>query len=250
MNIAPELMWRRLECFARFSRVSTSPASTKGRRMRRIPARILSAALLSTVAVAACGGETADPNDVPGSAPPVSAPVGNQNAPTPDGSGPPTNAAGTFTVYSPGVTAITYDDKLVPPSATANLTMEGRADTTQVMLAVSGLPPRHGYGAHLHVNPCGPTGADAGPHYQHHVDPAAGPSRPSVDPSYANPGNEVWLDFTTDAAGTATVTATQPWTLDAADAPRSLVIHAQPTARAAGRAGEAGARVGCLTLSS
>ena len=122
------------------------------------------------------------------------------------------------------------------------------ADSTAVQLTVSGLQPSRGYGAHLHVNPCGATGEAAGPHYQQQTDPAASVSPPSVDPSYANPRNEVWLDFTTDAGGNATATATQPWVFDPPRAPRSLVIHAQTTKTAPGEAGSAGARAGCLTL--
>ena len=85
---------------------------------------------------------------------------------------------------------------------------------------------------------------EAGPHYQHHTDPGT----PAVDPSYANPDNEVWLDFTATAAGTATAVSQQNWTFDPAAPPRSLVIHEQTTRTAAGTAGTAGPRVACLTL--
>ena len=40
----------------------------------------------------------------------------------------------------------------------------------------------------------------AGPHFQNVIDPV----RPSSNPAYANPGNEIWLDFTTDEEGDAT----------------------------------------------
>lgn len=163
-------------------------------------------------------------------------------------SGTPDTATGTFTPYAAGATAVTYDPALVPAGATATVNLMPAADSTAVQLTVSGLQPSRGYGAHLHVNPCGPTGEAAGPHYQQQTDPAASASPPSVDPSYANPRNEVWLDFTTDADGNATVTATQPWTFDPPRAPRSLVIHAETTKTAAGEAGSAGARVACLTL--
>jgi hypothetical protein len=49
------------------------------------------------------------------------------------------------------------------------------------------------------VNPCGAAASAAGPHYQHKRDPQASATAPSVDASYANPQNEVWLDLTTDA---------------------------------------------------
>ena len=49
--------------------------------------------------------------------------------------------------------------------------------------------------------PCGPTGDAAGPHFQNQVDPAAAPGKPSTDPAYANPQNEIWLDLRTDGDG-------------------------------------------------
>src|SRR5262249_42281605 len=124
---------------------------------------------------------------------------------------PTINSNGTFAPYAPGATAVTYDPKLVPVGATAVLTIT-RAAGTHVHLTTAGLLPSRSYGARLHVNACGASGADAGPHYQHQRDPHASASKPSVDPTYANPRNEVWLDFTTDHSGKASVTATQPWT--------------------------------------
>ena len=41
----------------------------------------------------------------------------------------------------------------------------------------------------------------AGPHFQNQVDPAAAPGKPSTDPAYANPQNEIWLDLRTDGDG-------------------------------------------------
>lgn len=155
-------------------------------------------------------------------------------------------ASGTFAAYTRGATAVTYDPALVPAGATATVTITRAPSSTRVTLAVTGLRPNRGYGAHLHVDPCGPTGDAAGPHFQHQRDPAASASRPSVNPSYANPKNEVWLDFTTDANGRASSAATHPWTFGTD--PRSLVIHAMTTNTAPGEAGTAGARLACLTL--
>jgi Cu-Zn family superoxide dismutase len=155
---------------------------------------------------------------------------------------------GTFGPYTNGAAAVGYDPALVPAGATATITITPTAPGTQMRLVVTGLRPRRAYGAHLHTNPCGPVGSAAGPHYQHQPDPAASASPPSVNPSYANPHNEVWLDFTTDASGDATSVATQPWKFDTGSRPRSLVIHAESTKTAAGHAGDAGARVACLTL--
>jgi Cu-Zn family superoxide dismutase len=163
-----------------------------------------------------------------------------------------TSANGTFAAYTPGATAVTYDPELVPAGATATVTITQTSSDSRVRLTVAGLQPNRGYGAHLHIDPCGATGAAAGPHYQHRHAPSPAPapspsaSQPSGDPSYANAQNEVWLDVTTNVDGRASAVATHPWTFDTA--PRSLVIHATTTSTAPGEAGNAGARVACLTL--
>jgi Cu-Zn family superoxide dismutase len=161
----------------------------------------------------------------------------------------PSVVSGTFAPYASGVVAVSYDPALVPAGATATVTITQAAPGTQIQLAVTGLRPDRAYGAHLHQKPCGAEGSAAGPHYQHQPDPAASASPPSVDPTYANPENEVWLDFTTDASGAATSTAKQPWTFGASR-PGSLVIHGEKTKTAPGHAGDAGARVACLSLPS
>ena len=79
------------------------------------------------------------------------------------------------------------------------------AGATEVRLDVDGLLPNRGYAAHAHVNACGPTGDVAGPHFQNQVDPAAAPGKPSTDPAYANPQNEIWLDLRTDGDGAGEV---------------------------------------------
>ena len=157
-------------------------------------------------------------------------------------------ATGTFAAYTPGAMAVTYEQALAPAGSSATVTVGSAGTGTRVQLTATGLLANRRYGAHLHVRPCGSTGAAAGPHFQHQPDPAASASPPSVDPSYANPANEVWLDFATDAAGAGSATANQPWPWPTSDPPRSLVIHAASTETAPGRAGTAGARVACLTL--
>jgi Cu-Zn family superoxide dismutase len=153
-------------------------------------------------------------------------------------------ANGSFAPYSAGATAITYDAALVPAGARATVMITTTTRDTETQLTVKGLRPNRAYGAHLHTNPCGAEASTAGPHYQHQIDPSASASAPSENPSYANPRNEVWLDFTTDAHGDARSVATQQWTFDARK-PRSLVIHAEATSTTAGHAS---ARVACLTL--
>jgi Cu-Zn family superoxide dismutase len=71
---------------------------------------------------------------------------------------------------------------------------------------------------------------------------------PSGDPMYANPHNEVWLDFTTDPAGAGIAVSRQQWSFDTVQRPRSLVVHAGSTRTDAPGAGTAGARVACLSL--
>ncbi len=198
---------------------------------RRYVAALLAAPLAALLTLAACGSGDDGAGGAGGG-----------------GAGDGTTTTGTFTAYADGATAVTYDPALVPAGATANVTV-GEADgTTTVILSVAGLEADRGYGAHLHTKPCGATGDAAGPHHQHVPDPAASVSPPSVDPAYANPDNEVWLDLTTDGTGAASVTAVHDWTFPADRRPRSLVLHAQPTKTGPGEAGTAGARVACLTL--
>ncbi|MCE0767523.1 superoxide dismutase family protein [Pseudonocardia kujensis] len=141
--------------------------------------------------------------------------------------------------------AITYNPELVPAGATAKVTSSTEGTSSTVTLAVTGLVPNRTYGSHAHQKPCGPAAADSGAHFQHVADPV----NPSVDPAYANPQNEVWLDFTTDAQGAATITATQTeWAFTDQAAPQSVVIHAMRTATEPGKAGTAGDRVGCVTV--
>jgi Cu-Zn family superoxide dismutase len=137
-----------------------------------------------------------------------------------------------------------YDKALVPDGAKVLVAENVLDGETTVTLSVRHLVPNRAYGAHAHAKPCGATGDDAGPHFQHTADPA----KPSVNPAFANPSNEIWLDFTTDATGAATVARTVPWVFTDARA-ASVVIHAQPTQNAPGKAGMAGARAACVSVS-
>jgi Cu-Zn family superoxide dismutase len=158
--------------------------------------------------------------------------------------GPDLVEAGTFLPYRPGATAITYDPAVVPPGARARVAITRTANGLIVRLTVAGMVPRRAYGAHLHTQPCTAVPDQAGPHYQNRLDPHL----PSVDPSYANPGNEVWLDFTADADGAANAVSLQSWTFDPRNPPHSLVIHAETTRTGTGVAGMAGERAACLSL--
>ena len=104
---------------------------------------------------------------------------------------------------------------------------------TRVSLHILGVDALAGqtFGAHVHQNPCGVTGAAAGPHYQD-----AGATNALAD-------REVWLDFTVNAAGIGHAEAERTWSLDETTQ-RSVIIHALPTAVN----GTAGARLACIDL--
>ena len=139
--------------------------------------------------------------------------------------------------------AFTYDPALIAPGAAVVVVATPVRRSTKTLLSVYGLVPNRTYGAHAHQSPCGALPTDAGAHHQHVVDP----NQPSVDPAYANPENEIWLDFTTDDRGRAVVGALVPWRFADRRA-GSVVIHAQRTATEPGKAGTAGPRVGCATV--
>jgi Cu-Zn family superoxide dismutase len=165
---------------------------------------------------------------------------------------PALSGSGVLSPPNPAAKAVTYNPALAPVDAAilANLTPAGSDHSSTVAtLVVAGLLPNRGYAVHAHTNACGATGEDAGPHYQNRIDPAATPQTPSTNPEYANPRNEIWLDTHTNANGSGTSTTTVPFTFTDRT-PGSIVVHeAMTTATAPGQAGEAGARIACLTLS-
>ncbi|MER5264421.1 superoxide dismutase [Actinosynnema sp. NPDC002837] len=134
---------------------------------------------------------------------------------------------------------ISYDPR-VPAGARAEVVVAPRDGGTVVLLRASGLLPDRDYGAHAHVNPCGTEPTDAGPHYQH-VQGGA------TDPAFANPRNEIWLDFTTDGHGRGEAMTRVAWQFGERRA-GSIVLHEEHTHTEPGHAGTAGARLGCLTV--
>jgi len=152
-----------------------------------------------------------------------------------------TFASGIAEAYAPGAAAVTYEQALVPPGARLSVLATSTPVGTTIVLTTLGLVAGREYGAHVHTKPCGAAPADAGPHYQH----AADPVQPSVDPAYANPRNEIWLDFTTDAAGNGVAVATVPWSFGDRHA-YAAVVHEMHTHTDPGHAGTAGARLACL----
>ncbi len=152
-------------------------------------------------------------------------------------------ASGTLAPPGQADGAYTYDPTAAPAGARLTVTSTGTDGGTRVELRAEGLQPNRAYGVHAHVRPCGATGDAAGPHFQHRIDPV----QPSVDPAYANPRNEIWLDLRTDGAGSGAATAEVPFGF-AERAPASVVVHERPTATGPGEAGTAGGRVACLTV--
>ena len=143
--------------------------------------------------------------------------------------------------------AITYDETAVPEGATADVQVRVQDGETFVQFTGTGLEADRDFGAHVHTEPCGDDPDDSGPHYQNEQDPQADPDNPSTDPDYANPENEVWLDFTTDDSGNGDATATVPWQFREGEA-QSLVLHEEHTATEDGEAGTAGDRLACVTV--
>ena len=199
-------------------------------------------AVLAAIALLATGCGSGQP-----AAPATSAATPAAAAsPTTGGSG--TGGEGVLAAPERATTAFTYNPALAPEGATIKVDVETRGGSTEVRLDVDGLLPNRGYAAHAHVNACGPTGDVAGPHFQNRVDPAAAPGKPSTDPAYANPQNEIWLDLRTDGSGDGGSRVEVPFTFTDR-APASVVIHeAETTGTAPGQAGSAGARLACITV--
>ncbi|MGW1680381.1 superoxide dismutase family protein [Saccharopolyspora sp. NPDC002376] len=187
--------------------------------------------------VAGCGGGQPTP-------PPVEQPT-QEHPPTHGQTAATKQASATFGPFEPGAKAVTYDPALVPDGARVDLTSQRSGGQTKITVDLKGLVPNHEYGAHVHTKPCGPTGDDAGPHFQEKADPV----KPSVDPAFANPQNEVWLDFHTDAQGNASTSADGNWSFDTRQDAKSFVIHASHTHTEPGKAGTAGDRLACLNAS-
>jgi Cu-Zn family superoxide dismutase len=133
----------------------------------------------------------------------------------------------------------------IPTDATARVqAVYDASGKTQVTLHVWGLQPNTEYGAHAHKNACGTTGAAAGPHFQNIPDPVV----PSVDPAYANPRNEIWLDLVTDEAGNGAAQTQVPWQFAPDRRARSVIIHVEHTHTGPNDSGVAGTRLACLTV--
>ena len=124
--------------------------------------------------------------------------------------------------------------------ATAQATAAPNGDGTTVTLKVQGIDHSAAgstFGAHVHSGSCViGTGSVAGPHYKH-------------DANVASTNNEVWLDFTVEANGTAHAETDVGFAIPAGGA-SAVVIHALPTNASSDPllAGTAGARWACLPV--
>ncbi|MBV7696097.1 superoxide dismutase family protein [Streptomyces sp. TRM70350] len=165
------------------------------------------------------------------------------------GAKPPVRKVVVKTAFSPASTApkaeaVTYNSELVPVSGRVQVKEELRRNGgTRIELRLRDLVPNRVYGAHVHTKPCGALPADSGPHYQNRVDPV----QPSVDPDFANPRNEVWLDLTTNKDGSDRSIAIVDWRFREGGA-RSVVLHEMATSTHEGHAGTAGARLACINV--
>jgi len=195
--------------------------------MRTNVAALVGAVLLTT-GLAACSGG-AGPTPAPAPTAPAVKPVAETALAAPTASGDQPKG-------------ITYDAKRIPVGAKLATGSSVTNGQTTVELKVSGLLPNTKYGSHVHTKPCGAKPADSGPHYQNDKDPVS----PSVDPKFANADNEIWLDFSTDAKGDATGTATVKWEFRKGEA-NAVIVHAAHTSTEHGKAGTAGDRLACLT---
>jgi len=151
---------------------------------------------------------------------------------------------GKFETYSATAKAVTHDETKVPRNAGVTVvSVPTIGGGTTVLLKLTGLLPHRAYGAHVHVKKCGAAPADSGPHFQHVVDPV----QPSVDPAYANPHNEIWLDIHTNGNGFAYTRSTVDWQFTERHA-QSVVLHNEHTHTKPGEAGTAGPRLGCVNV--
>jgi hypothetical protein len=120
--------------------------------------------------------------------------------------------------------------------ASAKLTLVGHGDASTAVLVVHGVDPAQAgrtFGAHLHNGPCVEgNGAAALGHYNHST----------TTPLTVNDQTEIWLDVTINDGGNGQSMARVDWA--PAAGPRSVVIHANPTAAD----GTAGARLACLPV--
>ncbi len=114
--------------------------------------------------------------------------------------------------------------------------LEFEDGTTEVTLTVANATASRHFGSHVHKLACDDN--KAGGHYQNNPFTTT-----ASDPVFANPANEVWLDFETDASGGATSTAQVSWKVRTGEA-KAVVLHSDHTSEG----GIAGAKLACITI--
>jgi superoxide dismutase, Cu-Zn family len=117
------------------------------------------------------------------------------------------------------------------------------AGDTRTTIRVRGLRPDTSYQLRVHESGCGAIGRAAGPTFQNVASPD--PESPT-DPTYANPGNEIWLDISTDATGRAVARSTVSWQFSPERRAGSVIIHRQHIPNSPRELGVTGARLACL----
>ncbi len=113
--------------------------------------------------------------------------------------------------------AVTYDRSSVRLGSRVQVLEE--PNTTgglEVQLSVWGLSPNRNYNAYVYTRPCGVAPTSAGKRTQN------GPSRAHY------PQNEVWLNFRTNARGTAHSQDSQNWTFDSGQANSVVWLSSNP----------------------
>ncbi len=165
------------------------------------------------------------------------------------GCGDEEQGTGQMIASSESARLIVYPDPYAPamagtpnpidnPNASASALAFEVEGEVRIELAVENFPPERVFGSHLHQRDC--SDEKAGGHYQN-VPPPMG--SPANDPMFANPGNEAWLDFTTDAEGRGAVEVKVQWRPRAGEA-KGIIFHHTATEQGGG----AGARLACLPI--
>jgi Cu-Zn family superoxide dismutase len=195
-------------------------------------------------ATTADAGATADANmsaNDTGTSPADGAATTGDGAPSTSDGAPTTGDAGAPYAMSTGDWVILGDMPATSPlkdlkGSAAAYDVGGK---TKVVLQISGAPASASFASHVHKLGC----ADmmAGGHYQNM--PATSDAGPT-DPAFGNAQNEIWLDFTTNAAGTATVEHTADFKVRAGEA-KAIVVHMNPMT---GAGGVSGPKLACLNI--
>ena len=127
-------------------------------------------------------------------------------------------AAGSFDGDGP---AYTYAASVVPSGASARVhTVETGSGKTVATLHVRGFAPNTTYAVHAHTGSCGSDPLQSAGHYMR--DPSGGVSA----------DNELWLGFTTNAAGNGRAQAVVEWQFRPGGA-QSITFHHGGPARVA-----------------